>query len=340
MGRSSTAIALALLASPVALSACGEQKQAAANKASETATSPVATSIGSVKNPCAYLTSAEVEAVVGPLSGAPFRARSGVPDGNGDVCRYETATLRAIEVNIDWSDGGRTFGIMTMVQGVVDKGGLKGVFKTQEGTTLTGQWDEARLSSCCEFRALRGAQLVTVDIGASRATVEQAAGLADAAMRRLDKPLVTDTTAGNKAAQEREALRPKPRSACELLTRAEAEAITGAPLSAVPVGLVDSCTFAWIGDGLQQQIKLNVQWRGGFSEMRLAQAAMGQTLSFLKTQGLDAAQEQQSSAALDEDATNIVGVMAVKKDVMFSAETGPLLTDVAHALIVKAASKL
>ena len=339
MGSLPKGFALALLASLVTLSACGEQKPAETNKASETATA--SGSIGApTKDPCAYLTSAEVEAAVGPLSGPPFRARNGVPDANGDVCRYETAALRAIEVNVDWKDGGQTFGVMNVVQGVVDKGGLKGVLKTQEGTTLTGAWDEARLNSCCEFKALRGEQLVTVDIGASRATVEQAAKLADAAVRRLDKPLANDTTAGNKAAQAREAVRPKPRSACELLTRAEAEAITGAPLSADPVGSVDACTYAWAKDGLEQQIKLNVLWRGGFSEMRSAQVAMGQALSFLKTQGLDAAQEQQSSAALDEDVTNIVGVMAVKKDVMFSAETGPFMTDVAHALIVKAASKL
>jgi len=343
--KSSMRVAVALLLPLVALAACGDQKPAESNKASEAgsnATTSVAVSATPSKNPCAFLTSAEVEAVLGPLAGPPFRANNGVADPNGGICRYETPAFRAIELHVDWSDGGRTFGIMNMVQGVVNKGGLKGVFKTQEGTTLTGEWDEARLNSCCEFAALRGEQLVTVNIGASRATVEQAAKLADAALRRLDKPLAIDATAGNKAAQEREALRPKPRPACELLTRAEAEAITGAPLSADPTGSTDSCTYAWApaGSGLQQQIKLNVQWRGGFSEMRFAQAAMGQALSFMKSQGLDAAQEQHGSAALDEDATNIVGVMAVKKDVMFSAETGPFLADVAHALIVKAASKL
>ncbi|MCE9522983.1 MAG: hypothetical protein K8S25_11215 [Alphaproteobacteria bacterium] len=338
MYRSSLSLIAALLLPLIALSACGEKKPAEADKSSAPASPAVADA--DAKNPCAYLTAAEVEAVLGPLAGPPYRANHGVANPKGEACRYETAALRAIEVSIDWKDGGQTFGVMNMVQGVVDKGGLKGVFKTQDGTTLTGEWDEARLNLCCEFAALRGEQLVTVNIGASRATVEQAAKLADAAVRRLDSPLATDTTDGDKAALAREALRPKARPACALLTRAEAEAIIGSPLSADPVGNEDACTYAWAKGGLEQQIKLNVQWRGGFSEMRFAQAAMGQALSFMKSQGLDAAPEKGKSAALDEDVTNIVGVMAVKKDVLFSSETGPFMADLAHALIVKAASKL
>lgn len=343
--RKSMITVTALLAL-AALSACGEQKPAASSKDatdSSANTSAVAATAPETKNPCALLTANEAEAALGPLAGPPFRANeNGTPNPNGDTCRFETAAFRAVDLQVEWNDGGRSFKIMNMVSGVVSNGGLKGVFKTQEGTTITGEWDEARLNNCCEFLALRGEQLVKIAFGASRATVEQAAKLADAAVQRLDKPLDIDATAGAKEAEAHAALRPKPRPVCELMTRAEVEAVTGATLSADPVGHIDDCTYVFVpaGSGLEQQIKLSVTWRGGFGEMRFAQAAMGQGIAFMKSQGLDTAQEQGNTPSLDEDATNIVGVMAVRKDVMFSAETGPIGSDVAHALIVKAASKL
>jgi len=327
----------------VGLTACGDPKPAAtASAAGPDKSATAEASAAPTKNPCTLLTATEVEVVLGPLATPPFRSNGGVPDVNGDVCRYETPAFRAIELSVKWTDGGHTFRIWDMAHGLVPADIPKGLVQTSEGTKLTGAWDDARVMSCCKFAALHGAQLVTVDVSSSRATVEQAAKLAGAAVQRLDKPLSADATVVSKEAEEHAALRPKARSVCELLTRAEAEAIAGAPMSTEPVGNANACTYKWVQSegGLNHQMKLSVSWRGGFGEMRFAQSAMGDALSFLKSEGLDAAQEKQSGGALDEDATNIVGVMAVRKDVMLSVETGGFMNDIAHAFVAKAASKL
>jgi hypothetical protein len=293
-------------------------------------------------SPCALLEPAEVEAVIGPLAGPPFRASGGLPDQAGPACRYETPAFRAVELRVEWRDGGETFGIMNMLQGVVAEGGMKGVLTLSDGTELVGEWDEARVFMCCEFNALRGEQLVVIDISGSRATVEQAATLADAALRRLDQPLAVDEAAAIAAAESREPLRPKPRPACQLLPRVEAEAVIGAPLSGEPAGDGNACTYAWTppGEGYELQMTLNVTWRGGFSELRLTQAAMGQAFAFLEAEGLNVEQEQASSESLDEVTVNMIGVLAVKSDVMLSIETGGMGSDIARALVAKAASAL
>ena len=343
MRNSSLKFVAVLLLPLVGLSACGDPKPAAtAPAAGADKSAAVEAPAAPTRNPCALLTAAEVEVVLGPLASPPFRSNNGAPDANGGICSYETSVFRAIELSVKWSDNGHTFKIWDMAHGGLEpEGALKQLVKTPEGTTLTGAWDDARVMTCCKFAALHGAQLVTINFGSSRVTVEQAAKLADAAVQRLDKPLSVDATAGSKAAQEHADLRPKSRSVCELVTRAEAETMIGAPMSAEPVGNTNACTYKWVQpDGLKQQMKLSVSWRGGFGEMRFAQTAMGDALSFLKSEGLDTAEEKQSGGTLDEDATNIVGVMAVRKDVMLSVETGPFMHDVAHAFVAKAASKL
>lgn len=292
-------------------------------------------------SPCALLAPAEVEAVIGPLAGPPFRASRGFPNPNGDTCRYETPELRAVELRVEWQDGGESFAMMNMMQGVVDEGGLKNVVTLSDGTELVGEWDEARTFMCCEFEALRGEQLVAVDISGSRATLEQAAALADAAVKRLDAPLTVDDGAAVAAAREREDARPKPRPVCELVTRAEAEEIVGAPLLADPVGDERSCNYAWNApEGYEFELEMEVTWRGGFSELRQAQDAIGNSLSFFESQGVDLNMEQQANSDFDEEFASIVGLMAVRKDVLFNVDTGGMMNDVARAFLVKAASKL
>jgi hypothetical protein len=295
------------------------------------------------RSPCALLEAAEVEAVLGgALAGPPFRVGGDGPHPEGEACRYQTPDLRAIDLRVEWTDGGTTFGAMNIVSGAVKEGGLKGVLKLSDGTELTGEWDEARVFLCCEFHALRGEQLVTIDISGSRATVAQAATLADAALRRLNQPLKVDDAASVKAAEERAAQLPHPRPVCELLTRGDAEAVVGAPLTAEPVGDLGSCTYAWTAvEGYEVQMTMNVTWRRGFSEMRLAQSAIGQGMAMLEAEGLKVETGQQTDGPLfDELATTMIATMAVKRDVLFSIETGGFMSDAALALISAAAKKL
>lgn len=293
-------------------------------------------------NPCALLTADEVEAVIGgPLAGPPFRSSGGVADAGGDTCRFETAELRAIDLRVEWTDGGTSFGVMNMVGGIVSEAGMKGVLKLSEGTALAGEWDAARVFMCCEFDALLGETLVVVDVSASRASIEDAAKLVNTALLRLDEPLSVEDSAGIAEAEERTKLRPAARSVCELLTRAEAEAIVGAPLLADPEGDENSCSYSWnLADaGYEFQVGLVVTWRGGFSEMRFAQAAIGQAVSFLETEGMTMSEELQADP-LDEEAVTFIGVMVAERDVLLSIETGGMMNDVALALVRKAAGNL
>ena len=296
------------------------------------------------QDPCGLLTAAEVEVVLGEhLVGPPFRADNGLPVADGESCRYEASAFRAIDLGVDWSNGGRKFGLINMASGIVDNGGLKGVVTLSNGTTLRGEWDEARDFLCCEFNALRGDQLVVVDVGSSRASIEQAASLADLAVRRLDQPLAFDDAPGLASALERDKTRPAPRPGCDLVSKSEAEAIVGAPLAPDPQGSETSCRYVWspAGADYTEQLTLSITWRGGLAEMRQAQAAIGQALTFMDSQGLTTEQTQESGGNLfDEQAESLIGVMAVRKDVLLSIETGGMNNDLATAFIAAAAEKL
>jgi hypothetical protein len=195
---------------------------------------------------------------------------------------------------------------------------------------------------CCEFNALHGDKRVVIDIGATNATVEEAAGLADKAVQRLDHPIQIDSEIGIVEAAARGKTRPVVASACTLVTRAEAEALVGTTLVSDPQGAEGGCTYAWKTDGsdYQEQISLSVTWRDGLGEMRRALAAIGQGLNMLANQGLDLTQSAgPKDKVFDEYSTSIVGVMAVRKDVLLSIESGPM-SDLAAKFIAVAAGNL
>jgi hypothetical protein len=72
-------------------------------------------------DPCSFLKVSEVEAVMGPLAGPPYRTSGrATPELNGRECRYETEDRRSIRLNVEW-DGGKDFmsmlgAIQTMVE--------------------------------------------------------------------------------------------------------------------------------------------------------------------------------------------------------------------------------
>ena len=294
-------------------------------------------------NPCGLLTAAEVEAVLGePLAGPPYRARGTEPSATGDRCRYETSSFRALEVEVDWAGGGQAFGLMNSISGAVENGGLKGVLTLSDGTTLRGAWDEARQFMCCQFHALYGDTRVVVDVAETNATIEAAAGLADKAVQRLDQPLPVDAETGIAEAAERGKQRPAIASACTLVSRAEAEELVGAKLAADPDGAESGCTYTWTPEGTdyQQDITISVTWRDGFGEMRRTMAAIGMGLDMLPDAGLDLKQNSDTtSKAFDAYAVSIIGVMAVRKDVLLSIESGPM-SEMAAKFIAVAAAKL
>ena len=314
-----TGLMAALLSLPLLLAAYGE-------------------AAGAANDPCRLLAASEVEAVVGPLAGPPYRAAGATPALNGEDCRYEVAGGRSIRVNVTWDGGAQLIGMMGAMASGLNKAGLSEL-KISGGSTVAGAWDKAHVSQCCEFNALLGDRLVTVDVAGSHATIAQAASLAGIAVKRLDHPLDLDGAGGIKSAQARAAQRPKRRAICVLLSRADAEAIVGTALLAPPKGDDEACTYEWPLDasGSPYSMKLMVQWTDGFHEMRQMSAIMGQASAMI---GLGSGSGQGTPKAedgpWDEFSQSIVGVMAVKSDVLLSIESGPFKQDVAKALVRKA----
>ncbi|MDB5407557.1 MAG: hypothetical protein JWL84_2469 [Rhodospirillales bacterium] len=289
-------------------------------------------------DPCKLLAPSEIETIMGKLAGPPYRASGANPEAKGADCRYEAAAGRSIRVTVMWESGAQFIGMMGAMASAIKNAGLSEL-KLSDGSTVAGAWDKAHVNQCCEFNALRGDRLVTVDVAGSRATIAQAASLADTAVKRLDQPLDFDGTVGIKSAQERAAQRPKARSVCDLVTRTDAEAIAGTALLAPPKGDEDSCTYAWPLDasGSRYAIKLTMQWKDGFHEMRQTGSMIAQASSFL---GMVGEGEQVSSDRAqrpwDEFSQSVVGVMAVKSDVLASVESGPYRQDIAKAFVEKA----
>jgi hypothetical protein len=225
------------------LGACG--KKPAADAPAPQPGSAIGSTIGSpvaraAQDPCALLDPKDVEAALGqPLAVAPYRSEDGqakaqgTPVQDGSACRYESADFHNIHVGVLWRNGPHALELLRKFSGIVRKGSDK-VVTLSKGTTLDGSWDDAQLVGCCDFYALLGERAVDVDVGGSKATVQQAAALADAALRHLDHPLPVDGNAALAAAQAHAAQRPQLGPACGLLGRAAIEAIIG-PLSAEPI---------------------------------------------------------------------------------------------------------
>jgi hypothetical protein len=280
----------------------------------------------------------EVESIIGVLTGPPYRATKAVPRPKGEDCRYETTAGRSIRVKVTWNGGAQLIEMMGAMGEVVKNAGLSEL-KLSDRSTVSGEWDKAQVNQCCQFNALRDDRLVTVDVAGSHATIEQAAALAAAAVKRLDKPLDIDGSAGVPAAEQRAAARPQRRNVCALLTQADAETIAHTALSAAPTGNESACTYEWPRDatGSSHTIKLMVQWRDGFHEMRQVSSMVGQSSSMLGfNKLLGQAPAKPDDGPWDEYSQSIIGVMAVKSDVLASIESGPFEQDIARAFVEKA----
>ncbi len=258
---------------------------------SATSTQAAADSGDDANDPCSLLLPKEAEAVLGaPLAVPPFRSMGG-PDGasaNGDNCVYETAGFRYLTVAVDFSGGAQSYSMVNFVKRLMNSNpdantakSIKRAFKLDDGTELSGEWDEASLTpmNCCIFNALRADQMITVDFTATRATIPQAATLVDDGFKRIDKPLPIDGNAGVAAAKAFLAHRIKPGDPCTLLTRAEVEAIIGRLDTNPTASGTNSCTYRVPAPGIPQIYQLNFTWRNGYYQYRsnghVAAAASG-----------------------------------------------------------------
>ena len=303
-------------------------------------------------DPCTVLEPKEVEAVLGaPLAAPPYRSANGTvdPTPTGDSCIYETAKFRYISLQVAFTGGAQIYSMSGMVKNLMKSGGnaqisnnVKKNFKLDDGTEMSGEWDEASLvpMNCCIFQALRGDQLITLDFTASPATLRQAATLVDSAYKRIDHPLKIDGGGGVTAAKALDKTRPKPVAVCSLLTRAEVEAILG-PLKADPSAAGQSgCEYDLpTAEGYPvAQVQVQIDWRGGYSGWRsdhhvgsLGMGAVNQTgtdfLNGHQLPGMSTGSEDAKAAAGEAKpaaggdpaeaigASGMFGYTAVKRDV-------------------------
>lgn len=329
------------------------------------------------EDPCNLLDPKEVEAVLGAsLATPPYRSGNGTfnPTPSGDACVYETANFRYITLEVTYEGGAQQYSMTGMVKGLLKAGGgkediannVKKNFKLDDGTELTGEWDEASLTAmnCCIFNALRGDQLISIDFTATPATLRQAATLVDSAYKRLEQPLKIDGGGGVAGAKALDKTRPQPVDACSLLTRAEVEAILG-KLEADPVGKgQDYCHYKLPTppNSVPLEYDVAIRWRGGYYQWRsdrhvsrIALGAVAQTAADVAQQmgaplpdhpaekSNPDAQEPSEGAAGDPAESvsdNGQNFVVVKKDVQVSVNDRFVDKERARALAAAVAAKI
>jgi hypothetical protein len=242
------------------------------------------------------------------------------------------------------------------------------------GVQIDGEWDEAQSMGCCRIFALRGDALITFDYEGWKNDTPAAVGLLNKALLRLDKPLGIDGNAGVPSAIEREKARPKPRPACALVSRAEAEAIVGA-LLADPINSTDgtSCTYRFniaaatdsplakapeLLKGLASSVlgakgglaagpldaELTFRWSGGFRHLASNGMIGGAMQGMTSMPGISAPPPLEPGEGTWSEATqSSLAFVAVKKDVAVTVPTAMLPADAVkklRRLVAKAIEKI
>lgn len=137
-------------------------------------------------DPCALLTRAEAEAVLGPLTVPPYRSAGDTPlwDASGDSCSYFTGKgHRALTIRPTWSQGQMTFKMAAGVGGVAAS--ATGVDAGMAADTLEGPWDDVMQDMLGMLRFLKGDRMLEVTWVSSSTDRAGALRLAAAAVGRL-----------------------------------------------------------------------------------------------------------------------------------------------------------
>lgn len=268
-------------------------------------------------DPCSLLTPAEVEAALGAKLGtAPFRGPAYDPNPDGSECVYVTRNFQTVTLKVDYDGGKQAYHITDLVGNMIKAGPgavlsseAKKAMVPDTGEALAGEWDEAKLApmNCCIFEALRADQMITIDFTGSAMQLKQAAGLVDAAFKRIDKPLGLDGGANVAAAKAFLKTRPAPQSPCSVLSQAEVETILG-KLAAPPKPDDDSCSYEvpHPSHEMPRIYELQFEWRAGNSAFRqdlsvsqMAGAALGSTsMQETRTKLVTVAPASNSSASV------------------------------------------
>lgn len=134
-------------------------------------------------DPCALLTRAEAEAVLGKLVVAPYRSRESTPFANasGTSCSFYTARHHVLVLTPTRQDGRMIFQAMSgMNQNISGQLALNAV-----DDTLDGPWDQTALSMDGTLYFLKGDRMLEMRYRTSSTDLTGALRLAAAALPRL-----------------------------------------------------------------------------------------------------------------------------------------------------------
>jgi hypothetical protein len=286
--------------------------------------------INAKSDPCRYLDSAEVTALVGEaLVTPPFRFGGGRPDPNGDTCRYMISGYRGIDTGISKTGGDKLFEILTGVNIRLDAE-MKTPGNLNKTLSLEGEWDEVRVFKGAGLAAIRGDTLVTVELHGLTSTPEKIAGLVNAIYRRLDNPSSYDGVAAVRAGLALDEKRPKPRDPCSLVTREDMEQSLG-PIATPPTSNASSCTWDAMIDGVRRPVGYTIVWHDGYAQFNAIRSVREGLATANKPGAPPTSEEAKTAFAMIQGFTRLsempsgawdfayksfTGVAAVKYDVM------------------------
>ncbi|HEU4829775.1 MAG TPA: hypothetical protein VFT04_11335 [Gemmatimonadales bacterium] len=137
-------------------------------------------------DPCALLTRAEAEAVLGPLVVPPYRSAGNSPlwDAHGEGCSYFTGNgHRALTIMPQWSQGQMTFRMAAGMGGMAAN--ATGVDEHMAADTLEGPWDDVMQDMHGVLRFLKGDRMLEVTWVSANTDKAGAVRLAAMAVGRL-----------------------------------------------------------------------------------------------------------------------------------------------------------
>ena len=241
-------------------------------------------------DPCTLLSAADLEPYVGALATPPYRADDGHASTSGDGCVYRGKDGRV--VTISNATGGAVAGqtmqdVPQQLAAALDKAGAPGLGgmanQVMKKEVVAGPWDKATWIPGGSLFVTKGDNFVQVDMMGASGKEDDAIAIAKMAVSRIDHPLSYN---GARAV----ALVPKPaahpKSACDVMSRAEAEAALGS-LSGDPVADPDGtmCTYTVASPNGTRSYPIGYTWEGGDRGYNMLKHSMATVSGMLHVPG-------------------------------------------------------
>ena len=232
-------------------------------------------------DPCTLVSQDEMEELIGPLAEPPYRVDADRrPRVDGEGCFYRARDRRNVTLLVDFVDGPLSFSMLAGTgKSVTDV--LMGYDAATD--TLEGKWDQIG-AAFGQLIVLKDSVSVQVDPFGSRIGLPGAVRVAALAVGRIGRPLDYNGARATVAHREPEAT---PRNPCDLVTRAEVEALMGA-LESDPKPTADGtgCEFATKLEFFGSKVSrtLEVTWTDGFHLLGQEASAMGGAAKIMANQ--------------------------------------------------------